>query len=301
MCGDFPTFAAMIKSMTGFGKAQVQLGLKQIQIDIRALNSRQLDLNIRLPGFLREKEAAFRNQIAKVADRGKIDAFISLKEDAGALSLNEESFRNRFNSVSALAETLGVSSREGIFLALLKDEELRGSDDQNSELSDEDLQKITDALNEALSQLDAFRSAEGASLERELVLRVNNISRLLQSIEPFEKERIDTIKSRMSTRLAELAEQSAANHVRFEEEMIYYLEKLDISEEKQRLQTHCNYFLETVAEPDPNGRKLGFIGQEMGREINTIGSKANHAEMQKLVVLMKDELEKIKEQLNNVL
>jgi len=289
----------MIKSMTGFGKSAATLLERLVTIDVRALNSKQLDLNLRLPSLFREKEGEIRAEISKVLERGKVDVFINIKPKAGAITstLNQELIKVRYAEIAALAAALGSSETDFLRLALSLPNE--GQEDEEL-LIDADWKAFQQLLQTALSQLNQFRKDEGKGLETEVLQRVNNIQHLLTTIATFENERVAHVKTKLNAKLAELSV-PAMNNNRLEEELIYYIEKLDISEEKQRLSTHCNYFIETMNDESASGRKLGFITQEMGREINTIGSKANHAEMQKKVVLMKDELEKIKEQLNNIL
>ncbi len=286
--------------MTGFGKSQAVVGLKTLTIDIRALNSKQLDLNLRLPQAFREKEGEVRNLVSGMLERGKIDVFVSLKSTASAagVSLNTEALKIRFASLKALALEIGADTTH-LFSDVLRFPDLM--QEEETEAGDEDWKQVHTSLQEALKQVDQFRLDEGRGLSSELMDRVSNIEQFLESITPHEESRMVHVRARLKQKIDELLAQTESSANRFEEEMIYFMEKLDISEEKQRLRAHCSYFRETAAEHTASGRKLAFISQEMGREINTIGSKANHAEMQKLVVLMKDELEKIKEQLNNVL
>ena len=285
--------------MTGFGKSAATLLERLVTIDVRALNSKQLDLNLRLPSLFREKEGEIRAEISKVLERGKVDVFINIKPKAGAVTstLNQELIKVRYAEIAALAAALGSSETDFLRLALSLPTE---GQEEEELLLDADWKAFQQLLQTALSQLNQFRKDEGKGLETEVLQRVNNIQHLLTTIATFENERVAHVKTKLNAKLAELSV-PAMNNNRLEEELIYYIEKLDISEEKQRLSTHCNYFIETMNDESASGRKLGFITQEMGREINTIGSKANHAEMQKKVVLMKDELEKIKEQLNNIL
>jgi uncharacterized protein (TIGR00255 family) len=285
----------MIKSMTGFGKSQVSLGTKQVSIDIRALNSKQFDLNLRVPGLIRSHEAEMRQQIASVLERGKIDCFIVVKEAAGNVEINEELLKRRFLRMKTLAQSLDAPSNE-LLPALLSLPDAFMEDEE--ELLESDWILFQEALGAALMQADAFRKQEGQGLEAELLMRVENITKNLGEVAVFDADRAESMRVKLLQRMEQMAVEFDRN--RFEEELIYYIEKLDISEEKQRLNAHCIHFKEAMQENVGNGRKLGFIAQEMGREINTIGSKANHAGIQKLVVLMKDELEKIKEQLNNI-
>ena len=286
--------------MTGFGKSQAVIGLKTLTIDIRALNSKQLDLNLRLPNAFREKEGEVRNLVSGILERGKVDVFVSLKSQLGGSgsTLNPEAFRARYNELKQLADSVGAETHH-LFSDVLRLPEVM--QEEEAEAGEEDWKTVVNALKEALAQADGFRVDEGRGLASELNDRVKNIERLLEAIAPHEESRMVQVRARLKQKIDELLSQTESSANRFEEEMIYFMEKLDISEEKQRLRAHCSYFSETAAEATPSGRKLAFISQEMGREINTIGSKANHAEMQKIVVLMKDELEKIKEQLNNVL
>ncbi len=281
--------------MTGFGKAQISLGMKQISIDVRALNSKQFDLNMRIPGLLRSREAEIRQRIASVLERGKIDCFLVVKNAAGNAEMNLDLIQQRFMKVSEWAKLSGTST-ENILPALIAMPDTLQEEEE--ELSEPSWMAIDEALIKALNEVDAFRIHEGAGLAKELSHRIANIERNLNEIAVFDTERSDAMRTKLLQKLEQLAVEFDRN--RFEEELIYYIEKLDITEEKQRLLAHCTLFTQTMADADSNGRKLNFIAQEIGREINTIGSKANHAGMQKLVVLMKDELEKIKEQLNNI-
>ncbi len=286
--------------MTGFGKSQAAIGLKTLTIDIRALNSKLLDLNLRLPQAFREKEGEVRNLVSVQLERGKVDIFISLKNATAAagLTLNTDAFKVRYSALKNLADELGAESGN-LFSELLKSPDLM--QEEEGEAEDADWALVLEHIKEAIKQVDGFRVDEGKGLGLELLDRVTSIEKLLEAIAVHEESRMVSIRARLKTKIDELMSQTESSSNRFEEEMIYFMEKLDISEEKQRLRAHCTYFRETSNENTPSGRKLAFISQEMGREINTIGSKANHAEMQKSVVMMKDELEKIKEQLNNVL
>jgi len=290
----------MIKSMTGFGKSQAALGSRNISIDIRTLNSKQLDLNLRLPAAFRELEGELRSKITHQLERGKIDVHVSMRNqgvEAGP-SFNVDLIKAFIQNLGKELSSLGVTP-DAIFTEVMRMPDVLG--EEEFILVDDDKKHVLQCLQDALKDVDGFRADEGRGLGIELVSRVDEIERLLNGISAFENERMETIKTRIRSKVEELIQQYQNTENRFEEEMIYFLEKLDISEEKQRLLAHCTYFKVTLNEDQSNGRKLGFISQEMGREINTIGSKANHAGMQKQVVLMKDELEKIKEQLNNVL
>lgn len=283
--------------MTGFGKCQAALGLRSLLVDIRTLNSKQLDVNLRLPQVLREKEAEIRQQLAKVLERGKVDVFITFKSDGGDnLMLNEALIAGRVEQLRKIGNNLGVDT-SSVFSVVLGMADV--FQEPEEPLSEAEWHVVQEAVQAALKETFAFRQREGSGLEADLRQRLEAIERALLQIAELEPERTQGLRERLRQRLQDW--QVNVDENRFEEEMIYYLEKLDISEEKQRLLTHCRYFAEVLSEPESQGRKLGFISQEMGREINTIGSKANHAGIQRLVVLMKDELEKMKEQLNNIL
>ena len=286
--------------MTGFGKSQAVFGLKTLTIDVRALNSKQLDLNIRIPHAFRDKEADIRSRVSTLLERGKVDVFISLKSQSGnaGVSVNSSLVKARYAELLLVAKELNVDT-SGLFSDVLRFPDL--IQEEEMEAGEMEWEIIRTSLMEAINQVDQFRCDEGKGLASELLDRVHNIEQLLIAITPHEESRMVQVRARLKQKIDELLSQVDASANRFEEEMIYFMEKLDITEEKQRLLTHCSYFRETASEKTASGRKLAFISQEMGREINTIGSKANHAEMQKIVVLMKDELEKIKEQLNNVL
>jgi uncharacterized protein (TIGR00255 family) len=288
----------MIKSMTGFGKSQLSLGMKTILVDVRTLNSKQLDLNLRIPSAFREKEGEIRQEIGKALERGKVDVFLSyrLAGATGTSAINHDLAKSRFLELQQLANELNVQSADLLGRVLMMPDVMA---EQEEVLTDEEWLQVMEVLKSALKATDVFRTDEGAGLGKELLERVGNIEARLEETGSLDAERMVLMRERLLQKIADLKINADAN--RFEEEMIYYIEKLDINEEKQRLRTHCQYFRETLNQKESTGRKLGFIAQEMGREINTIGSKANHAGMQKLVVLMKDELEKIKEQLNNVL
>lgn len=286
----------MIASMTGYGKAVLELPEKKVTIEIRSLNSKTLDLNTRIPSFYREKELEIRNLISEKVQRGKIDfsMLVELNPAARNQSINAElikSYMEEFKSITPNVtdgELLPVIMRLPDVISYTQDD-----------LNEEEWNQIRATIIEAINALNQFRLDEGKVLEKYLTLNLNNILELLTQVIPFEQERIETIKERFNKRLEDLKVDIDQN--RFEQEMIFYLEKLDITEEKVRLKNHCEYFLKELAGIASNGKKLGFISQEIGREINTLGSKSNHSEMQKIVVQMKDELEKIKEQSLNIL
>ena len=286
----------MIQSMTGFGKATLQLPTKKITVEVKSLNSKGLDLNVRTPSVYREMELGLRNQIALALERGKIDFSIFIENTAEQTSTKVnvpivKAYINQLKAVYADAD-----ETELMKMAVRMPDALKTERD---EIDETDWTQIQTVITEALQNILTFRKDEGASLEKEFQLRIGNIRQYMTDALALDPERVKAIKERLQTAISELKVNVDEN--RFEQELIYYLEKLDITEEKVRLTNHLDYFLETIKGTEANGRKLGFITQEMGREINTMGSKSNHAQMQKLVVMMKDELEKIKEQVLNVL
>ena len=286
----------MIQSMTGFGKASVQLPTKKITVEIKSLNSKGFDLNMRLPSVYREMELGLRNQAAHILERGKVDysVFIESTSEVTSTKVNAPIIRAYMDQLEAISPS--SDHTELMKMAIRMPDALKTERD---EIDENDWQEIQQQINEALTNIKDFRIAEGASLEREFVMRIENIRSLMNSAVALDSERIETVKIRLRTAIEDL--KATVDENRYEQELIYYLEKYDITEERVRLDNHLNYFLETMQGEGSNGRKLGFIVQEMGREINTMGSKANHSEMQKMVVQMKDELEKIKEQILNVL
>jgi uncharacterized protein (TIGR00255 family) len=286
----------MIQSMTGFGKANLQLNNKKVTVEIKSLNSKGFDLNTRIPSVYREIELPLRNQIAQKLERGKIDFSIYIENNATENShkMNVSMVLNYMNQLKTLASN--TSETELLQMALTMPEVFKT---EREELDETEWQQIEIAIQEAIAHILDFRQSEGKSLEKEFRLRIENIRNFMNDVLALDEERIQAVKERLQTAIEELKVTVDTN--RYEQELIYYLEKLDITEEKVRLTNHLDYFLETIDTSEANGRKLGFITQEMGREINTMGSKANHAKMQKLVVMMKDELEKIKEQVLNVL
>jgi len=286
----------MIQSMTGFGKATLQLPTKKITVEVKSLNSKGLDLNVRMPSLYREMELGLRNQIALQLERGKVDFSIFIESTA-----EQTSTKVNVPIVKAYMEQLRAVYAEADEVELMK-MAIRMPDTmktEREEIDENDWAQIETAIAEALQNILTFRKDEGQSLEKEFQLRIANIRQYMNEALALDHERVQTIKDRLHNAITEL--KVAVDENRFEQELIYYLEKLDITEEKVRLTNHLDYFLETINGTEANGRKLGFITQEMGREINTMGSKSNHAQMQKLVVQMKDELEKIKEQVLNVL
>jgi len=291
----------MIRSMTGYGKAECELAQKKVIIEVRSLNSKQLDVNTRIPGVYREKEIEIRRELSEKLIRGKID-FSIFTESLGVESnsvISNQMIRSYFSQLSAISGELGIAVNEHILQIIMQLPDVVKT--TREELNEDEWKIIAAAIREAMDALDIFRVQEGASLSDNIILNLNTITNLLEKIEPFELERTVKVKERILEGLKELSSPEGVDHNRLEQEMIFYLEKLDINEEKVRLGNHCSYFLETIALDEPVGKKLGFIAQEIGREINTLGSKANHTEMQKLVIGMKDALERIKEQLLNAL
>ena len=290
----------MIKSMTGFGKGEAVVGDKKFRVELRSLNSKQLDLSIKIPSKYRAAEAEVRSIVTRELQRGKVDCFVSFEAAVAETSshINREAFK-------AYAEELRQVSAEGGLTisddALLRSV-LRMPDvvtNEEREVSDDELKAILEATAIAAEELNKFRVQEGAILIADLLKRIDLIEQYRHEVEPFEGARVEVIKTRIRENIEKL--QLEVDNNRLEQEMIFYIEKLDITEEKVRLDNHCNYFREVARDEEAPGRKLGFIAQELGREINTMGSKSNEANMQRLVVKMKDELEKIKEQVLNIL
>ena len=284
----------MIQSMTGYGKATVTFGDKKINVEIKSLNSKALDLSTRIAPLYREKEMEIRNRIAKTLERGKVDFSLWIEKEAGesATPINAALVENYYKQINAIAEAYHIPVPEDWFATLLRMPDVL-TRVEVQELSEEEWSVASQAIDEALQHLVDFRKQEGAALEKKFREKVDNIERLLHSLETYEKERVTKIRERITDALEKTIQKDYDKN-RLEQELIYYIEKLDINEEKQRLANHLNYFRETLD-------KLGFIAQEMGREINTTGSKSNHALMQNIVVQMKDELEQIKEQVLNVM
>ena len=285
--------------MTGFGKATEELSDKILTVQIRSLNSKTFDLNLKLPGQYREKETELRSDISKDIERGKVDVSIyyDYTREQKNFSINKDLVKFYYDELNAIATEL--KSDANILDLVLKMPEIVVSTKQ--EADDSEWALIMKAIKNAILDFDTFRCKEGSNLEKDLLMRIKYILELLSEVEIFEEQRMHQTRTRIKEHLHELLNPGNIDENRFEQELIYYLEKIDITEEKVRLRSHCDFFMDTMNESASNGRKLGFITQEIGREINTIGSKANHAEMQKRVVQMKDELEKIKEQLLNVL
>ena len=290
----------MVKSMTGFGKGEAALQNKKITVEIRSLNSKQLDLGLRLPAVYRQSEYEIRNIIARTIQRGKVDVFVTVESQAveTPARINKEVFREYLRQMTDTLAFAGIDADyDAIVPVIMRLPEVVSTETES--ISDEEHAALIAATEAAAAQLDAFRMQEGAILIADLLGRVDRIESYKEEVVPFEKARTETIKARILDNLEKL--QADVDRNRLEQEMIFYLEKLDITEEKVRLANHCRYFREVAAGEEGAGRKLGFIAQEMGREINTMGSKANESNIQILVVKMKDELEKIKEQVLNIL
>jgi uncharacterized protein (TIGR00255 family) len=286
--------------MTGFGKGEAICGDKKFRVELRSLNSKQLDLSVKIPGKYRAAEAEVRNIITRQLQRGKVDCFVSFEAAVADTSahINAAVFKAYADELRTVCEASGVKVEgDALLSAVMRMPDVVTSEEQ--EVSDDELKAIIAATEQAAAQLDAFRVQEGAILIADLLARIDLIEKYRHDVELYEGQRVETIKSRIRENLQKLAVEVDNN--RLEQEMIFYIEKLDITEEKVRLDNHCAYFREVAASEDAPGRKLGFIAQELGREINTMGSKSNEANMQRLVVQMKDELEKIKEQVLNIL
>ncbi len=291
----------MIQSMTGYGKAMAAYKDKKIHVEVKSLNSKALDLSTRIAPVYREREMEIRQTVAKALVRGKVDVSIWIEKEAGsdAVPINGALVQNYYEQIRAIASQCGIPEPQDWWVSLLRLPDVTARTEME-ELSDEEWNTVRGVIDEALNAITAFRIQEGAALERKFTEKIDNIAALLDSIEPYEKARVEKIRGRIVEGLKAIPEADYDKN-RLEQELIYYIEKLDISEEKQRLANHLKYFRETMAEPAGQGKKLGFIAQEMGREINTTGSKSNMAEMQNIVVKMKDELEQIKEQVLNAL
>ena len=291
----------MLHSMTGYGKASCEYNNKKIVIEIKSLNSKQLDVQTRIAALYREKDIEIRNAIAARLERGKIDLSLYI-EDAGstaATRINQAVVENYRQQIVDTCNTLGMPVPDNMMELILRMPETLKT--ESAVLDENEWRVILGLLDEAFAQIEAFRIQEGQSLYNMFVGKIDAIGTLLAQVEPYEGERLTKIKSRIEEGLKTLEEKIAVDRNRLEQEMIFYIEKLDINEEKVRLRNHLRYFIETMDNEQAPGKKLGFIAQEMGREINTLGSKSNHSEMQIIVVKMKDELEQIKEQVLNVL
>jgi uncharacterized protein (TIGR00255 family) len=287
--------------MTGYGKSTAELPGKKVSFELKSLNSKSFDLNTRLPWIYKEKEADIRNLISQVLDRGKIDLSINMDLiDCETISvINKAVVKNYYNQLREIMAELKIETNEQLLASIIRFPDALKT--EKPDLSEEEWLVVKQKISESVDRLDAYRVEEGRSIEADLIRCIGRILTNLDEIEKFEGDRIVKIREKLESSLAEFVVSENIDRNRFEQELIFYLEKFDINEEKVRLKKHCEYFLEKIASQPPNGKILGFIAQEIGREINTIGSKANDASIQKLVVMMKDELEKIKEQTLNVL
>ena len=287
--------------MTGYGKAVVAFKEKKIHVEIKSLNSKQLDLNTRIAPLYREKEMEMRQMVAEALIRGKVDMSVWVEKDMAVdpTPINAQLVENYYQQIKAISDKTGIPMPEDWFYTLLRMPDVLTKTD-TEELDEEEWAVVKGGVAEALKNLVDFRTQEGAALQKKFTEKIDNIGKLMAEIEPYEKSRVEKIKARIIDGLQQIPSAEYDKN-RLEQELIYYIEKLDISEEKQRLANHLKYFRDTMNEPAGQGKKLGFIAQEMGREINTTGSKSNQAEMQNIVVKMKDELEQIKEQVLNAL
>jgi uncharacterized protein (TIGR00255 family) len=291
----------MIKSMTGYGKAECELKDRKITVEIKSLNSKNLDIYAKIPGIYREKELEIRNSISKTLLRGKVEVvlYYELSDDNKGTTINQGVVKNYFNQLKEIARDLNIETTEQLLQMAIRLPDTLNV--EREEINESDWVTISNTIKEAIKQVDGFRIQEGKYLHDDIEQRINIINELKEKITPYELNRTEKIRTKLKESISSLNTEQEIDKNRFEQELIYYLEKLDITEEKVRLTNHCNYFLEMLNDNESNGKKLGFIAQEIGREINTMGSKANDSEMQKFVVLMKDELEKIKEQMLNIL
>ncbi len=287
--------------MTGFGKTEFELGNKKYTLEIKSLNSKQLDINTRIPALYRQKDIEIRRLMSEMLTRGKVDFALYL-DNLGAEStskVNSAIIKDYYNQLSGVYQELGLEVNEAIMQSIMRLPDTVKM--TYEELDESEWLVVRENLIKTLEELNRFRDQEGLALEADIVGNIKNILDLLKQVEPFENQRMENVKTKIMDSLNELQLNGNIDKNRFEQELIYYMEKLDINEEKVRLANHCSYFTETMAETEPSGRKLGFISQEIGREINTLGSKANESNLQRIVVQMKDNLEKIKEQVLNVL
>ena len=291
----------MIQSMTGFGKATFEHGNKKIVVEIKSLNSKQVDISTRIAPLYREKDIEIRNELSQKLERGKIDfaLYIDSATKESTTQINQAVVESYYNQIQSTSKNLGVALPENWFEVLLRMPDVLKT--ETLELDENEWGEIRHTIDNAIEQLYEFRVQEGKSLRTVFEDKINNIKNLLNQIAPFEAERVEKIKVRLEENLQALSEKIDYDKNRLEQELIFYIERLDVNEEKVRLRNHLDYFIETMDNEKSPGKKLGFIAQEIGREVNTLGSKANHSEMQKIVILMKDDLEQIKEQVLNVL
>lgn len=286
--------------MTGFGKSAAAVGGRNFSVEIRSLNSKYLDLNLKIPAFLRDKELDFRNVLSEKVMRGKVELTIEMQSGKERLySINKNVFRQHYSELESLMEELDIPAGNLIDSVMKFPDVVAGADEK---MQEEEVEKIEKLFEKTVRKLDDFRCREGKQLEDDMVKRIQRIKQITAAVEKTEGGRKETVKEKLKQKLQETLSATQIDHVRLEQELILYIERLDITEELVRLKTHCEYFLEVIADKEiSKGKKLGFLAQEIGREINTMGAKANDAAIQKQVVEMKDELEKIKEQVNNVL
>ena len=291
----------MIKSMTGFGKAEFEINNKKITIEIKSLNSKQSDINTRIPALYREKEIYIRKILSEKLERGKIDFNIYVENfgEESNSKINESILKSYFRQLKKISADFELPTDNQTLLTAIRLPDVVKTEYET--LDEKEWESVSENINKALEEIDRFRIQEGAALKIDIMENIGSILRLLSEIAPFEEQRIETIKTRLKENLDDLKLNGNVDANRFEQELLFYLEKLDFNEEKVRLTNHCDYFAETIDEKISAGKKLGFISQEIGREINTIGSKANEKNIQRIVVQMKDCLERIKEQLLNVL
>ena len=299
-CANNEQFEFMILSMTGYGKAERNIGNKTFNVEIRSVNSKQFDLTVRMPSIYKEKEMPLRNKLSQALHRGKIDLSIHYDSNGDEMNtvINKLVVKNYCQQIESLANDLSLEQSHSLVDILRLPDAMR---QERHEINEDEWTQIMELIEEAIENFVAFRKQEGDSLQKEFNLRIDNIEQYANEVIPHENDRTIGVREKIETLFADYQERENIDKNRLEQEMIYYLEKLDITEERTRLANHINYFRETLNASNPQGKKLGFICQELGREINTMGSKANHATIQQLVVQMKDELEKIKEQVLNAL
>lgn len=291
----------MLVSMTGFGRAVTEYNNKKITIDVKSLNSKTTDISTRIPSYYKEKELEIRRSLSQELQRGKIDLcmYVELNGSDNPNQFNAELIQNYYNQLKDICTKSNIPIGQETLSGIIRFPDVLKNNSED--LSEEEWQVVLNTILKAIADCKQFREVEGTVLEKDILKNLNSVLKLLKDVPKYERERIDTIRERLQQSLKEIVSNNASDENRYEQEIIFYLEKLDINEEKVRLKKHCEYFIETIQNEDNSGKKLGFIAQEIGREINTLGSKAHHVEIQKLVVRMKDELEKIKEQLLNAL
>jgi len=291
----------MVQSMTGFGKSTCEYGNKKIVVEIKSLNSKQLDLSTRISGLYRDKDIEIRTELSQQLERGKID-FALYVDNSGKESvsqINQSVLMAYYEQIKQISDNIGIEVPANWFEVLLRLPDALKTD--IVEMDENEWKEIKVGISQAIEQLKVFRIQEGKSLENVFTTKINRIAELLEQVAQFEGERVEKIKGKLEENLQTISDKISYDKNRLEQELIFYIEKLDVNEEKVRLKTHLDYFIETMKHEKSPGKKLGFIAQEIGREVNTLGSKSNHSEMQKIVVLMKDELEQIKEQVLNIL